>query len=223
MNKLKINQDKIFSNYEGNNWFKRNKDYLKTENDLPLNILELYKIRPNKVLEIGASNGYRLADIYKRYKSEVHAAEPSDQAIKEGKSIYKMIKFQRSTAEKMKYKKNYFDLIILYSVMHWIDRENLLNSIAKIDQCLNWNGYIIIGDFQIYSPFKRRYHHIKGSKIYTYKIDYTKIFTSTGIYKLITNISKNHDTNKLSGDTNINNYFSVSLLKKEDLYLEIKI
>ena len=121
--------------------------------------------------------------------------------------------------ETMRYEKFFFDLIIAYSVFHWIDRETLLSSIANLDNVLNWKGYIIIGDFQIPFSLKRRYHHLE-EKVFTYKVDYKKILLSTGFYKEIATISKDHDKNVLTGDTTLDTYFSTSLLKKEDLYTE---
>jgi len=214
------NQDKNFLNFEGNNWFERNRDFLKTEQDLVLTLIKLYNLKPKHVLEVGAANGYRLAEIYRALGSKVYAVEPSIKAIKDGTKKWPFINFQRSTAATMNYKKNFFDMVIVNSVFHWIDRDTLLRSIAKIDEVLGWGGDIIIGDFQTPCFIKRRYHHIKNKKIFTYKVDYKKIFLSTGFYKEIVTLSRNHDKKILTDKTTLDNYFSVSLLRKEDLYIE---
>ena len=134
-------QDKIFLESEGDKWYKRNKMALKAgKSDIPMMLMELYDIEPTRVLEVGASNGYRLAEIYKKYGCEVYGLEPSKDAIEEGGNKYGFIKFQRNTAENMEYKKQFFDLIILNSVFHWIDRETLLMSIGNIDRTLQWGG-----------------------------------------------------------------------------------
>lgn len=214
-----MNQDEIFLEFEGDNWYERNKNFLKAERDIPILLLDLYGIKPTRVLEVGASNGYRLAKLYEKYGCEVYAVEPSKKAIEDGKEKYPFIAFQRATAETMVYDKRFFDLIIVNSVLHWIDRETLLMSIANIDKFCNWGGYLIIGDFQVHSPIKRRYHHIKDEEVYTYKLNYKKIFLRTGFYKEIATLSLNHDNKMLTGNTTIDNYFSVSLLKKEDNYI----
>ena len=214
------NQDKNFLNFEGNNWFERNRDFLKTEQDLVLTLIKLYNLKPKHVLEVGAANGYRLAEIYRALGSKVYAVEPSIKAIKDGTKKWPFINFQRSTAATMNYKKNFFDMVIVNSVFHWIDRDTLLRSIAKIDEVLGWGGDIIIGDFQTPCFIKRRYHHIKNKKIFTYKVDYKKIFLSTGFYKEIVTLSRNHDKKILTDKTTLDNYFSISLLRKEDLYIE---
>lgn len=215
------NQDKLFSSFEGDNWFKRNKEFLGTnDQDLPLYLMELYSLKPKKVLEIGASNGYRLAGVYERFKSKVYAVEPSSKAIKDGKQKWPFINFQKATAATMKYKKHFFDLVIVNSVFHWIDMETLLDSIAKIDNVLGWGGGLVIGDFQVHCPVKRLYHHIKNKQVFTYKLDYKKIFLSTGFYKEAAALSKDCDKKILTIETTIDNYGSVSLLRKEDLYIE---
>ena len=215
-------QDKLFLEYEGNNWFKRNRESLEKvpEKDIALLLMNLFNVKHSKVLEVGASTGYRLAEIYKLFNADVYAVEPSKEAIEEGKKLFPFINFQRATALTMDYKKHFFDLVIVYSVFHWIGRENLLASISRIDNVLCWGGNIIIGDFQLNYPLKRNYHHIKEENVFTYKLDYRKIFLSTGFYKEVATLSKNHDSKFLTCDTTPDNYFSVSLLKKEDLYLE---
>lgn len=215
-------QDDIFLQYEGDNWFLRNKDFLKTKRDLPLFLIKLYNLKPKLVLEIGASNGYRLAQIYKKYKAKVYAIEPSTKAIQDGKKKWPFIKFQNSTCALMNYDEHSFDLVIVNSVFHWIDRDELMKSIAKIDNVLQWGGHLIIGDFQIHCPMKRRYHHIKNETIFTYKVDYKKVFLSTGFYKEIATVSVDHDTKILTTKSSIGNYCSTTLLKKEDLYIEMQ-
>lgn len=213
-------QDNVFSNEEGDKWFARNKEHLKTDKDLPLFLLNLYNLKPKIVLEVGAANGYRLAEIHKRFQSGVYAVEPSTEAIEDGRKRWPFIQFQKATAEKMEYKEHFFDLVIVNSVFHWVDRDTLLGSIAKIDKVLDWGGYLLLGDFQISCPVKRRYHHTKDKEVFTYKLDYKKIFLSTGFYKEIATISKDHDRKILTGETTFDNYFSVSLLRKEELYIE---
>ena len=72
----------------------------------------------------------------------------------------------------------------------------------------------------MHCPIKRRYHHIKDEEVFTYKVDYKKIFLATGFYKEIATLSLNHDNKTLTSNTTIDNYFSVSLLKKEDIYMD---
>ena len=59
-------QDDIFRQTEGDRWFARNRAALgafDASADLALRLLELYNLRPQSVIEIGAANGFRLAAI----------------------------------------------------------------------------------------------------------------------------------------------------------------
>lgn len=215
------NQDKIFFNSEGNKWYERNKHALRqTDQDPILYLMELYDLTPKKVLEIGAANGYRLAEIHEKYKAEVYGLEPSDEAIKEGKGKWPFINFQKNIAAGMKYNRDFFDLIIVGGVFNWIDRSSLLISAAKIDEVLKLSGELIIGDFQIPMFFKRRYGHIKDKEVYTYKADYKKIFLSIGFYKEVATLAKDREQNTFSVDSSFDNWYGISLLKKEDVYIE---
>ena len=78
---------------EGDNWYLRNKESFGKKSDVPLFLLQFYSIKPGKVLEIGASNGYRLATIHERYNSNVTAVEPSKKAVEDGHSMYPFITF----------------------------------------------------------------------------------------------------------------------------------
>ncbi|EDP74910.1 class I SAM-dependent methyltransferase [Hydrogenivirga sp. 128-5-R1-1] len=214
-------QDDVFKKEEADKWFERNKEGLKPKADLILKAIRDYNLicKNSKVLEVGASNGYRLAKIHEEFGSEVHAIEPSKEAIKDGKSKWSFINFYQNTLAEFNEREHTsgFDLIIVNSVLHWIDRSTLLLSVAKIDTMLRWGGHLILGDFQTQIPLKRKYHHKEG--LYTYKQRYKDIFTSTNLYIELMTLAYNHDDKSLS-NININNFFSVSLLRKQELYIE---
>ena len=183
--------------------------------------MELYGIKPEKALEVGAANGYRLAKIHELLGTEVCGVEPSAMAVKEGKKNWPFIDFKRVTAAQMDFDHE-FDLVIANFILHWVSRDSLILSIAKMDQALKPGGYMIIGDFQMPYPVKRRYHHIKDGGMFTYKTDYRNIFLSTGMYKEIAALTYDCDKKSLTGDVEAANFSSVSLLKKEESYIEIK-
>jgi len=207
---------------EGDNWFIRNKKNLEKnkKNDLPLFLLNLYLIKPKKVLEIGAANGYRLGEIYKRFKSDVTAIEPSLKAIEDGKKKFPFIKFIRSTCEDSKIQKK-FDLIITNFVFHWIYRENLYEAVHKIDSMLKNKGYLIMGDFGPEYFFKKKYHHLKNTPFYTWKAPYWELFTKSGKYLEISRLRFNHNSHCITPDIDADNMGIVVLLKKKDMYIEL--
>jgi ubiquinone/menaquinone biosynthesis C-methylase UbiE len=218
-----MTQDEIFSNDEGDRWYERNKSKLGSadmEKDPVVRMLQVYHIAPKHVLEVGSSDGYRLAFLNQKFGCEVYGVEPSKEAIKEGSKKYQQVHFQNATAATMAYPKEFFDLIILYFVLHWVDRRTLLQSIAHIDLVLEPGGYIILGDFQIPHFTKRIYHHLPEEKVFTYKMIYKNIFLSTGLYKEIATMSFDHDRKVMTGDSSLDTYASTSLLRKEDMNVE---
>jgi len=223
-----MNQDKIFYKKEGDEWFNRNKDYIsrnKCDKDFPIRIIEMLGLKPEKTLEIGASNGYRLAEISKKLeKGKYVAVEPSKIAIEDGKKKYPFIDFRRGLMYNLPMEDEKFDLVIVNFVFHWVEREHLLRSVAEIDRVLNNGGYLIIGDFLPDVPTKVKYHHLPDKGVYTYKQDYANIFISSEQYNLILRHTFDHDSNAVSSEVDSNSRGVCSCLKKnqDGKYIEKK-
>lgn len=206
---------------EGDNWYRRNRKLLgKKHLDLPLQLIDMYALKPRKVLEIGASNGYRLAAIKEKYKAQVTAVEPSAEAVREGRKLYPFIKFIRSTCDGIKIKSK-FDLIIVNYVFHWIYRDKLYECVSKIDSMLEDNGHLLIGDFGQDFFFKKTYKHLKKPNFHTWKMPYWDLFTASGSYLELAKIRYNHDKNKITSEISFDNMGTTVLLKKTDLFLEV--
>ena len=213
-----MDQDNIFLNSEGNNWFKRNMSALAGahDHDFVINLIQLYNISPKNVLEIGASNGWRLNEINKIYDCNCVAVEPSELAIEAGKEKYPHIEFHRAVANELPFDNNQkFDLVIINFVFHWISREQLFKSVSEIDRVIADGGFLIIGDFMPDLPNKVKYHHINNAGVWTYKQDYTKLFTSSNVYKLIGHMTGHHETKKLDPFVDNKSRMAVNLLKKD--------
>ena len=163
------NQDKIFLDYEGDHWFERNQEGLSSfdiEMDLPFKLIKTHNLRPKNVLEIGASNGTRLAAIGEYYQSRLVAVEPSPKAIADGKNRFLGIEFVQGVASDIPVTGT-FDLVIVNFVFHWVDRSTLLRSVCEIDQRVADGGFLIIGDFMPPKPNRVVYHHLPGEGVYT--------------------------------------------------------
>ena len=221
---MQLSQDEVFAAFEGDNWFERNKAGLERfdlEADFPLKLMELYRLRPRSVLEVGAANGYRLAAISERYGARVVAVEPSVEAIVDGKSRFPYVEFVRGGASAIPLQE-LFDLIIVNFVFHWIDRTNLLRSVAEIDRLLMDGGFLIIGDFFPSNLMKVRYHHLPDQKAYTYKQDYAATFMASGLYHPVCLITGSHSSKALMGEVTEDERIGVWLLQKKlkDHYIE---
>ena len=205
-----VNQDDIFLETEGDVYFsrrrngRRNKDSREIfEKDFPLKIIDLLKIKPDKVLEVGAAEGERLAEISRRFggKGKYVAVEPSLDAIRYGQERYPFISFRRGLMYDLPIEDGEtFDLVIVNFVFHWVTRNHLMRSISEIDRAVVDGGFLIIGDFLPDFPSKVKYHHLPNEQVYTYKQDYAKIFLASQIYSCVVSFTFNHDNHAIEGN-----------------------
>ncbi len=204
---------------EGDNWFARNREALSSSHDKTLFLLELYGIKPRRVLEVGCANGYRLAALHEKYRCQVAGVEPSAAAIQDGQARWPFITFVRGTGDLFQLHQM-FDVIIINFVFHWVPRTRLLKSVAQIDARLEDGGYLVIGDFGTKNYLKRKYHRRPQDNLFTYKQQYQNIYLATGQYLEIAKIRYNYDTKAFSGELDYENIATVSLLRKTELHLE---
>ncbi len=191
---MKKKQNEIFLDFEADNYYSRTIDRkLKKnyKNDFPIRLLEIYKIKPKKVLEIGCDIGGRLNYINEKYGSQCYGIEPSNKAVEDGNLRFKNIKIVRGVFSDIPFDEK-FDLIIISFVFHWIDRALLAKCVSEVERLLKSEGFLIIGDFYPDNPKKFKYHHLPKEDIWTYKQDYSKIFLSLNQYLLINFLSTNH-------------------------------
>ncbi len=220
---MRASQDGIFEATEGDKWFERNKSCLTTvdpERDLPLKLLDLYNLRPRSVLEVGASNGFRLARISERYGAEVTALDPSAEAIADGRARFPRVRFVRGSAYAIPLSR-LFDLVIVNFVFHWIDRSHLLRSVAEVDRVLMDGGFLIVGDFFPSTQTKVRYHHLPEQEVYTYKQDYAASLLASGLYRPVCLLTGGHSAERLTAEGVEDERIAVWLLRKAlgDLYV----
>ena len=89
--KNKKSQKNIFLENEGDNWFERNKNISKKEDDEIVKIIDYLELKYNSLLEIGCSTGYRL-NLLKSDNKDLYGIDPSAKAIEYGLKNYKNLK-----------------------------------------------------------------------------------------------------------------------------------
>lgn len=185
-------QDNTFLRTEGNAYFRRNQPHM-TEpagpDDTCLRLLDLYSIRPQSALEVGASNGYRLAALLDLYNCPATGVEPSQEAIADGRRRFPGVVFKQGVVNAVPTDAQY-DLVICNFVLHWVDRHTLLHSIAEIDRCLVDGGFLLLGDFSPMGFVRTPYHHAAG--VQTFKQQYADILLATGLYHPVAMLSGGH-------------------------------
>jgi len=221
-----MGQENLWINGEGNNWFSRNKDYLyswQAKNDLPLQLIEKFRFVPKKVLDVGCGNGVRLAAITQKYSAECYGIDPSKDAVGDGKRRYPSIRLSVGVASDLKFQESEFDLVLVNFVFHWMAREKLLRAVSEIDRVLQWEGYLLIGDFLPTSPCRVKYHHLPDVEAWTYKQNYSELFTSSNLYHLVGAITGSHMAESISADAASDYRTSYFLLQKKAEYVEVKL
>jgi SAM-dependent methyltransferase len=196
-----MDQDEIFANNEGNAWFHRNKSALSIKGivDWPCYLIDHLEEKSSiiSVVELGCSNGYRLAKIKEMLSSGCRhvGVDASYEAIQDGKQRYQELELYQGKLSDIPLKEE-FDLVIVYFVLHWVDRRSLVRSIAEIDRLTKEDGFLILGDFLPDYKQRRRYHHLPDERVFTYKQDYVRIFQEFGTYQELARLTFNHDEKK---------------------------
>jgi SAM-dependent methyltransferase len=210
------NQTEIFADFEGDRWFGRNREALDAfdaANDPPLRVIELYDLRPRSVLEIGAANGFRVAEIARRHNARAVAVDVSKDAVREGKKRFPNVEFMCGAAHAVPLEKS-FDLVIVNFVLHWVDRTVLLRTVAEIDRLLIDGGHLIIGDFHPANFLQVPYHHLAGDPVRTYKQNYAAPFVASGLYHAVGLLGGGHSAKTPSATAGESERTGVWLLKK---------
>lgn len=196
-------QSQVFLNGEGDSWFTRNQEYLlsqgaddTTKFEWVSWMVEQLATPPQRIAEFGCANGWRLNRLRQKYPdSQFFGIEVSQSAIQDGQSRYSNLTLQQGALHQIPCSDNSFDLVIIYGVFCWVDRSQLISSIAEVDRVLCNGGYLILGDFLPDNPQRRVYHHRPDENVYTYKQDYAKCFTSLGFYQEVTRCQYRHQLN----------------------------
>lgn len=212
-------QDKIFAEGEGDRWFARNADALVAADraalDPILRLVKLSGLSPRRILEVGASNGYRLHELNAAFGAEVTAVEPSQAAIDDGQRRYPSVRFLCGLASAIPIADDYgFDLVIVNFVLHWVDRSTLLRSLAEIDRMVADGGYLAVGDFYPAYPERVVYHHLPEANVSTFKQSYSDVFVATNLYEPSLSFVLDHSTHRIQPDASSDNRSQVCLLRK---------
>ncbi len=188
-------QRETFAATEADRWFSRNQAALADrapESDLPLRLLELYNLAPPRVLEIGAANGWRLAEIARQGRAtRVVAVEPSTAAIADGSARFPAVEFHQGVVTATGLREQ-FDLVIVHYVLHWVDRGELLQAVAEVDRLVADGGYLLVGDFSPDALTRVRYHHRPDLSLFTWKQPYGALWLASGLYAEIAMLTNHH-------------------------------
>ncbi len=182
-----MNQRARFVASEGDAYHARNRGRevpARAEHDLVLRALEKLALRPARVLEIGAGDGSRLAALCDGDPAlRCTGIDPSAAALANGSRSNPRLAFARATAERLPFRAESFELVILGFCMYLVDREDLFAVAAEVDRVLTRSGHVAVLDFLPDTPHRRAYAHARG--LYSYKMDYAHMFLWNPAYQRV--------------------------------------
>lgn len=173
---------------EADAWFARNRDKLRayaqdSGRDQVVVALHHQALRPTSVLEIGASNGWRLHAIAQAFDAKTVGLEPSEEAVADGRKHYPDVELRLGSAESLPFDTNQFDLVIFGFCLYLIDPEDLFAIAAEADRVLADGGWLAIKDFVPTQPYRNPYSHTEG--INSFKMDHARLFCGHPAYRLV--------------------------------------
>lgn len=211
-------QKDLFLASEGDQYYDRNRNKLtvreQQSSDQILADLKRANLQVQNILEIGCSNGWRLETLRNLYNARCFDIDPSSIAIHEGTAWFPDLSLRVGTADKLPFEDDKFDLVIFGFCLYLCDREDLFRIVYEADRVLMDTGYISILDFYPPFPYRNMYEHTSG--IYSYKMDYSKMFLWNPAYTLVSRSVFTH-----YGLTRIdepNERLSVAILRKNSQY-----
>jgi ubiquinone/menaquinone biosynthesis C-methylase UbiE len=173
-----------------------------------------FKDKIGSILEIGCSNGVNLERMCELLGATGRGIDPSELAVTEGNLKFASggrIQLHTGTASSLPFETQSFDFVFFGFCLYLLDRSEMFAAIAEADRVLKNGGFLAITDFDPIHRLKRPYHHKDG--VFSFKQDYSELFTASGLYYLVGKISFSHRQQFF--DVDGNERVSTSLLYKE--------
>ena len=212
-----MKQKDIFLNSEGDAWFNRNIKSIEAnwdaQDDIILNQLYSLNYNPKNILEIGCGAGHRLNELQQKFKVNCCGIDPSRAAVSYAQENFEKLNILQATADLIPYENQSFDLVISGFCLYLADREDLFEIAKEYDRVLKDGGLLILWDFYASYPHKNKYIHLDNC--FSYKMDYSKMFTWNPNYSIIRDIKFDHSKNFMPKDTD--DIISLFILSKNPL------
>ena len=163
------------------------------------------------MLEIGCGEGKRLAWLAENFHLECHGIEPSALAVDAAKVAG--VEAVQGTADVLPYETEMFDIVVFGFCLYLCDREDLFRIAQECNRVLKPDGWVVILDFFAPMPTRRPYHHREG--VYSYKMDYRKLFDWHPAYTCFSHEINHHASDEFTDDPQ--EWVAISVLRKNTL------
>jgi SAM-dependent methyltransferase len=202
----------VFLESEGDAWFHRNRavahrDY--SDDRVVRAIASIRGLTPgSKFLEVGCGGGERLSHLQNVMGYSCSGLEPSAAAVTAANKIG--VNAVRGTADRLPFADASFDVVVFGFCLVWCDRQDLFRIASEADRVLREPGWLIIYDFYADQLRERPYHHKEG--LFSYKMDYSRLFLWHPGYKLHFHEVRHHEHGGYTDDPD--HWVGLSVLRK---------
>jgi ubiquinone/menaquinone biosynthesis C-methylase UbiE len=200
-------QSQIFQNSEGNAWYIRNpKSNQIAGNEQVLDFiystLDPFRDQVSTILEIGCGGGAKLEALSKHFQASGFGIDPSAVAIKDATKRCSTggssLNFQTGLATNLPYDDGQFDLVFFGFCLYLVPPQEIFRAVTEADRVLRNGGFLAILDFDYGSLKVNPYKHASG--VFSFKNNYSELFTSSNYYHLVSKWSFNHFSKSFSSD-----------------------
>lgn len=140
-------------------------------------IKKRYKLsNRSKILDIGCAKGFLIYDLKKILpKARIIGIDVSKYAIKNSKKEVKRF-LKLGNAKKLKFKDNYFDLVISVNTIHNLNKRDCAKALKEIDRVTKKNAFITVDAYNNAKEKKRMYAWNLTAKTIMHEKEWIKFF-----------------------------------------------
>lgn len=175
--------------FEADAWYKRNKQLLGTGHDPVASAIEDVGIVPNRVMEIGCSNGWRLAKLKENYGCDTIGVEPGRYAAQYARRMNGVGRVFRMTAERLPLSMTaWADMLIYGFCLYLTDPEDWAHIVAEGSRVLRDDGHLIVYDFRATTDcYAKPYEHSPG--MLSYHFDFASLWLANPLFTIVRRIT----------------------------------
>jgi len=138
-----------------------------------------------RVLDVGCGAGVHLRSVVHGLDADEGVGlEPSAEAVELLSLTYAddpRMSFQAGTVNALPFETDSFDLVMCWSVLHWVGRNEYLQSLGELIRVTG--SHLLIMDFVAAQDYRVPYSHIEG--MFTYKQDFVQPILASGVMRVV--------------------------------------
>jgi SAM-dependent methyltransferase len=134
------------------------------------------------ICDVGCGNGRNLEMLSRRFGCHGIGVEPSAEAVMMLNDHYATstnLKFTPAFAHQLPFRSEQFDLVVCWSVMHWVGRNEYLQSLGELIRISK--RFLLVMDFVADQDYRAHYSHQDG--FFTYKMDFDVVLGASGVLR----------------------------------------